>query len=172
MCDAKWDCPYGEDEHDCTVNCSGLFWCPVEQICLSFVDLCDGRIHCEATQSDEMFCDVNLANCNGAICPDHHKCANYYCVPMRYTCDGKQDCPMGDDEHGCFNRSCTGLFRCRNSNICLQSIDVENGKIDCIEGDDELFDGISVCPTNCSCLMNSYSCILPPTMLISVRLFL
>ncbi len=59
VCDTTWDCPYGEDEHGCKVNCAYLFWCPIEQKCLSFVDLCDGRIHCKDTYSDELFCEVN-----------------------------------------------------------------------------------------------------------------
>ncbi len=56
----------------------------------------------------------HLANCSAALCPHHFKCQNYYCVPYKYTCDGKQDCPLGDDEHKCTNRTCVGLLKCHN----------------------------------------------------------
>ncbi len=78
---------------------------------------------------------------------------------MRYTCDGKQDCPRGDDEQGCYNRKCRGLFRCQLSDKCLHYYDFEDGKVDCREGDDEMFVDIPACPMGCDCLMNTMTCI-------------
>ncbi len=89
----------------------------------------------------------------------HFKCADYYCVPKRYTCDGKQDCPVGDDEHNCTDRLCQGLFRCRNSEKCLHFYDVSDDKMDCIEGDDEMFADLPGCPVDCECLMNALTCV-------------
>ncbi len=88
-----------------------------------------------------------------SVCQHHFKCQNYYCTPYKYVCDGKQDCPFGDDEFKCVDRTCVGLFKCQSSNICLHYHDVEDGVVDCKEGDDEIFKGLSPCPTNCSCLM-------------------
>ena len=100
----------------------------------------------------------HLSNCSAATCPHHFKCAIYYCVPVRYTCDGKRDCPLGDDENICHKRQCPGLFRCRNSSICLHYYDVLDGRTHCLQGDDELFDDLSDCPMKCDCLMTAITC--------------
>ncbi len=86
------------------------------------------------------------------------KCRNYYCVPFKYTCDGKNDCPMGDDEQSCVNRTCPGLFKCQNSIRCLHYQNVEDGIKDCQNGDDEIFKGLSACPVSCLCLMSAVTC--------------
>ncbi len=58
-CDNQWDCPYGEDENNCLeFKCNGFFYCPLEQKCLSFMDVCDGKPHCKVTQIDEHYCDI------------------------------------------------------------------------------------------------------------------
>ena len=44
---------------------------------------------------------VHLLYCLGFECPMHYKCPQSYCVPIRYTCDGLQDCPYGEDELRC-----------------------------------------------------------------------
>ncbi len=93
-----------------------------------------------------------------ALCPHHFKCRNYYCVPYKYTCDGTQDCPLGDDEQSCINRMCVGLFKCQSSSICLHYHDVGDGKIDCIYADDEILNDFSDCPSECSCLTVAVTC--------------
>lgn len=36
------------------------------------------------------------------ICPqDFAKCTNSYCVPVRFLCDGKEQCSGGEDETKC-----------------------------------------------------------------------
>ncbi len=40
--------------------------------------------------------------------------------------------------------------------MCLHFYDVSDGKIDCMDGDDELLADISACPAECSCLMNLF----------------
>ncbi len=66
---------------------------------------------------------------------------------------------MGDDEHGCLNRICLGLFKCINSDMCLHYHSVEDGVIHCKEGDDEVFADLPPCPRNCMCLMDAVTCI-------------
>ncbi len=92
-------------------------------------------------------------------CPHHYKCHSYYCVPYKYTCDSKYDCPLGDDENNCANRTCPGLFKCKGLLHgliqCIHYVNVEDDIIDCKDGDDEIFTGLSACPMSCNCLMNS-----------------
>ncbi len=60
VCDGVMDCPTGQEEMNCNPlqKCLRLFWCPVEKICLSLRDICDGWVHCLETNADEIFCDV------------------------------------------------------------------------------------------------------------------
>ncbi len=58
-CDSVLDCPYGEDEKTCSqFTCKGHFWCPRDEKCLSFIDICDGTVHCLLTGEDEFQCDI------------------------------------------------------------------------------------------------------------------
>ena len=68
MCDGVTDCPYGEEEGDCSgFQCPGLFWCPEEKLCLSFIDICDGSIHCLASGADELLCGAEEGKQPGCI---------------------------------------------------------------------------------------------------------
>ena len=59
MCDGIQDCPYGEEEIQCNGhNCVGYFWCPVESLCLGFIDVCDGQVHCSLSHDDELLCNT------------------------------------------------------------------------------------------------------------------
>ncbi len=72
-----WDCPYGEDEEDCShFRCSGLFWCPIEKRCLSFLDVCDGKTECIQSNIDERFCEEMH------LCPVQCFCVGYavHCI--------------------------------------------------------------------------------------------
>ncbi len=133
---------------------------PADTKCFYLYELCIYEVHDHLGPGFLKPCrnGKHLANCSAALCPHHFKCQNYYCIPYRYICDGKQDCPLGDDEHSCIDRMCVGLFKCRNSGICIHYYDFENGVIDCPEGDDELSKDISPCPFNCSCQSFTVSC--------------
>jgi len=50
-------------------------------------------------------CQTGFYSCNGSIS---------YCIPKRYRCDGKPDCPLGDDESelACGFDPCKGKISC------------------------------------------------------------
>ncbi|XP_045163842.2 G-protein coupled receptor GRL101-like [Mercenaria mercenaria] len=44
----------------------------------------------------------HLQNCENVSCPaQHFKCPESYCVPLMYVCNGRIDCPGGQDETYC-----------------------------------------------------------------------
>ncbi|XP_030850189.1 G-protein coupled receptor GRL101-like [Strongylocentrotus purpuratus] len=45
---------------------------------------------------------THLRACGNFECPESYlKCPSSYCIPLRYRCDGKMDCPSGEDEAFC-----------------------------------------------------------------------
>ena len=101
----------------------------------------------------------HLANCTWFDCPSLFKCSGYYCIPWALVCDGKYDCPYGEDEQqSCSNRSCTFLFKCKNSSCCLHYTSVCNDEIECPLQDDEILCDLPPCPWKCKCLLYAMTC--------------
>ena len=78
-------------------------------------------------------------------------CINVVKSSVGYVCDGKQDCPMGDDEGQCNNQQCHHMLRCKDHSTCVHYFDVCNEVLDCPHGDDELYCDLPQCPANCTC---------------------
>ena len=66
VCDGKWDCHTGYDEHilhTCKIrNCVGLFHCSKSTICLPVEDVCDNYIDCPL-KDDELMCALKNIKC-------------------------------------------------------------------------------------------------------------
>ena len=88
------------------------------------------------------------------------KCPGFYCILWRYVCNNKWECPGGTDENSCPKSACPGLFKCKNSTICISKESLCDFVSDCDLNDDENFcsDQKHFCPPNCSCLLFSLSC--------------
>ncbi len=100
----------------------------------------------------------HIENCTDFTCSYHFKCHEYYCVPWSYTCNGRVDCPLADDEKECENRLCKNLFKCRSSTICIHFNGVCDNEIDCLHGDDELICDLPKCLNDCNCLLYAITC--------------
>ena len=94
------------------------------------------------------------------------KCPDYYCVAWTYVCDGKWDCPYGEDEFEnevCIGESvCAKMFKCRNEHKkCISMSNVCDDQLDCLHHDDEMFCELKLlqCPAKCSCLVHAITCI-------------
>ena len=74
---------------------------------------------------------------------------------MRHVCNGRWNCPGGQDERNCLNRTCPGRFKCHNSTICIALESICDGIPDCILHDEDNFCHLSDCPIHCNCLLNS-----------------
>ncbi len=74
-------------------------------------------------------------------------------------CNGRQDCPLGDDEEACTEFYCDGLFKCMKTDVqlCVHYSEICDRFVDCPLADDELFCDISNCPLTCQCLMTAIS---------------
>ena len=81
-----------------------------------------------------------LLYCEDYVCDDKYfKCPSYYCVPWRFVCSGQWECPGGTDESSCEQVSCPGMFKCKDSSICIPSDNLCDLYPDCWKGDDEYF---------------------------------
>ncbi len=102
----------------------------------------------------------HLHGCAKHVCPSDFKCPMGYCVPHHYVCDGKLDCPYGEDEEHC-PLVCPGMLRCRHNHTCVHQKYVGNGEGDCpTVPDDEMLQDLVSCPelTKCICLGRALSC--------------
>ncbi len=102
---------------------------------------------------------AHLTNCMRHTCPSLFKCPHAYCVPMYSVCNGKVDCPNGEDEEDCHNISCPGYLLCRYDNVCVHPHDVWSGRVKCLVSiDDKALHGTGACPDPCKCLGNGVIC--------------
>ena len=107
----------------------------------------------------------HLQTCTDYECNMKFKCPMFYCIPWKYICDGKWDCPQGYDEitdfHCPAGQHCTNMFKCRNSVICIHLGDVCDGEDSCPFGDDEKFCLLNEvpCPKSCYCLTIAIKCL-------------
>ncbi len=107
----------------------------------------------------------HMQNCRNFECLTLFKCPGYFCIPWRYLCDGKIDCPGGHDENVktlCgVSRTCMHLFKCKGTSICVHQSDICDGTTDCLAGDDELICALkgSPCSAECDCLTFVLRCI-------------
>ena len=106
----------------------------------------------------------HLESCEDFECNMKFKCPLHYCIPWRYVCDGKWDCPQGLDENKdsvcAIERDCSNMFKCKNSITCIHLGNVCDNNFDCPLKDDEQFCLLkrSKCLANCLCLTYAIRC--------------
>ncbi|XP_041486068.1 G-protein coupled receptor GRL101-like [Lytechinus variegatus] len=103
----------------------------------------------------------HLKDCGNETCPENSmRCPGSYCIPLKYRCDNKKDCPYGEDENECDDFICPpGTYRCNSKSgkgLCISPDHVCDDVIDCPDRDDELL--CYECPDGCDCQDLSYSC--------------
>ena len=107
----------------------------------------------------------HLERCEQFSCDILFKCLNNYCISWSYVCDGKWDCPRGDDELAALmcknNVVCINMYHCRGTDqMCLHLGNICDGHNDCLFGDDELLCELKTvnCPQACTCLLYAIDC--------------
>ena len=97
------------------------------------------------------------------MCDDSYfKCPGFYCLPWRYVCNTQWECPGGTDEMNChitsYQMSCPGMFKCKDSSVCIARASVCDAILDCHLNDDEYIcpkvKDLQICPSNCSCYIS------------------
>ena len=132
--------------------------------CFNITDICTYRLDTNGYNFPYRN-GAHLEDCNKFMCNVKFKCESSYCIPWSYLCDGKWDCPNGNDENQndtCLNESvCKYMYKCRKTKmICIHLFTVCDGMVDCPLEDDENFcimQNIS-CPVTCKCLMFAIEC--------------
>ncbi len=101
----------------------------------------------------------HLSNCQHYTCPSYFKCPHSYCIPVHNVCDGKQDCPNGEEERYRSPISCPGFLLCRHDKVCVHHYDIWDERVKCPQSlDDKTLQDVAKCPRNCSCSGYALSC--------------
>ena len=134
------------------------------QKCYNFSDICIFKL---SDFGHLMPCrnGANLQNCTMFECNMMYKCQDSYCIYWNYVCDGKWDCPNGDDEirkPACGKQgNCMSMYKCKGQNmICIELGNICDGIMHCLYGDDEMFCNLMnvICPLDCQCLLYAIVC--------------
>ena len=162
LCNGIEDCPDGSDEYICSFE---------------IVDA-ENRGHGIAGFSDIIYassttnvvhiaghrmcvndgtCDPDITPCNHLRycyvheCPGHFKCYMSYCIPYWLICNGKKDCPYGEDEAACGKFLCRGMFKCIYDNICVSIQNVCDGIIHCSKSREDEMSCVTTTPPSAKC---------------------
>ncbi|KAL8623363.1 hypothetical protein ACOMHN_058612 [Nucella lapillus] len=96
-------------------------------------------------------------------CPDsHYFCSSepVNCLPIYTRCNEFSDCTDGEDEQDCEGVTCSGLYQCQASTVCLHGDHLCDGWGQCPQRDDELMCDVT-CPEGCLCEGHSFLCLNP-----------
>ncbi|RWS13828.1 G-protein coupled receptor GRL101-like protein [Dinothrombium tinctorium] len=167
VCDSHRDCPGKFYEDEQAVRCDGSQYSQRKNITETFKcqsgQVIDAKLRCIYEFDQYGFHNgcrdvTHLRDCEHFTCGhDYVKCPKSYCIPPRYICDSKYDCPDGADEIHCGNYTCPGMYRCIKETSCILLHQLCDGIRHCSMGDDEWFCDVT-CPKNCSCSAYYVSC--------------
>ena len=94
----------------------------------------------------------HLKTCTHHSCPNQFKCPKAYCIPMHAVCNGRRDCPNGEDETDCRTFSCPGFLKCRRDDVCVHPHDLNSNHAICPKSqDDKAITRLLPCPLDCHC---------------------
>ena len=151
-CNHQIDCLDGSDENTCGLSPSGYANNKYEKHKNSFLINFDSRGNIQLEV-------LNLTE----LCPGtHYRCTKewFYCLPIYTRCNGVFDCIFQEDERDCEGWTCPGLYRCRDSTVCVHADYMCDGWPQCPQRDDEWLCDMT-CPANCRCQGHAFLCLRP-----------
>ncbi|XP_054273123.1 basement membrane-specific heparan sulfate proteoglycan core protein-like isoform X4 [Macrosteles quadrilineatus] len=149
-CDGVVDCLYDStDELGCSCDPSREFECE-DKSCIDARLRCDGVVHCPNDAADERDCPER-----NSCRRDEFRCSSGHCLSMSALCNGRPDCPGGDDEIHCPNaHTCQPYeFQCRRDRNCVPQSRKCDGYPDCSDSSDE-----EDCGNPVHCMANEFRC--------------
>ena len=184
LCDFRQDCADNSDESFCRHPACKQLSCKNGQ-CLSSDKQCDSQADCLDGSDEENYCPLPspgtehqnqnksfLINLDGRgyftqqvmnltdPCPGtHYRCTKewFYCLPIYTRCNGVFDCVFREDERDCEGWTCPGLYRCRDSTVCVHADHMCDGWPQCPQRDDEWLCDMT-CPAQCLCQGHAFLC--------------
>ncbi len=95
---------------------------------------------------------AHFLSCFIIDCQSRYKCPQSYCIEVHMVCDGKFDCPNGEDEGAfCERPSCPGMLRCSESSVCVHVRHIGDGTNHCVVSADDERVYPSTCEPLCKC---------------------
>ena len=123
--------------HNCCGTNQELPCIPGHSHCFPLSKLCVYELQTKTTTLKHCRNGAHLYNCTHFQCSEYFKCPLSYCIPFELICNGKWECPHGNDEINCHTFSCPNLFKCKNQTKCIHFSKLCNMNKDCMFGDDE-----------------------------------
>ena len=143
-CDTFPDCLDGSDEQDCSDK----------------VELCGFRQgHHDKNNSflinfdsSKPYVSVEELDMSDPCPITHYRCTRelFNCLPIFTRCNGVFDCIFQEDERDCESWTCHGLYRCRDSTVCVHADHMCDSLPQCPQRDDEWLCDMT-CPLQCLC---------------------
>ena len=151
-CNSQMDCLDGSDERHCRVTkeqTSCFKKAGYQNQNDSFLINFDGR-GCFTLQ---------VMNRTDPCPSSHYLCTKewFYCLPVYTRCNGVFDCIFQEDERDCDRWTCPGLYRCRDSTVCVLAEHMCDGWPQCPQRDDEWLCDM-ICPAQCLCQGHAFLC--------------
>ncbi|CAL2030454.1 unnamed protein product [Caenorhabditis brenneri] len=148
-----YDNESGLDRNGCL---PGFGFCSLQNTCIPSQLFCDGKPDCLFHFDDELYPNLeDERNCTGKIynafdpCKDKFVCSrnstwdDIICIQMNELCNGKKDCPLGDDESEkcseCSTKHCE--YQCQNTPtgarcVCNQGFQLQSDGVSCVDIDE------------------------------------
>ena len=152
LCNIYADCLDGSDEEMCQHK--QRYWYP------SYTKYQDQNMSYLINLDGGGFFTQQVMNLTDPCPGTHYRCTKewFYCLPVYTRCNGVFDCIFQEDERDCERWTCPGLYRCRDSTVCVHADHMCDGWSQCPQRDDEWLCDIK-CPAQCLCQGHAFLCL-------------